>query len=276
MKIPFYDDYFSFPDFSADLADQQFKDQYIRRNLCADKVYKFVGFDNNAVLNQRKLDMLSKREFWASCYTGFCDKRELYRRYDIHRVAKATQRTLLNIHTFFSVVDEVNDISCFTYKPSDRMWSEYANFGNGFCMEFALLNTDKFFPVVYLNKDKIDYTNDIIQSFQATDRNDEPAMMSSAKKLSILPWVLKDMDYTHENEVRFLCGDVYDDENGPMGGRIAAGKKEAMGYKGIAYSFDYAGLSLNEIIVGANCSNLSDIKQICKTLDVTYRISDLD
>lgn len=56
-----------------------------------------------------------------------------------------TGKSQEELDVFFSTVNEMNDISCFTYEPSNFMWKEYANNGNGFCMEFELNDSDKFF-----------------------------------------------------------------------------------------------------------------------------------
>jgi hypothetical protein len=82
--------------------------------------------------------------------------------------------------------------------------------------------------------------------------------------MAILPWVLKDKKYYRENELRFLCGDAYDDENGIMGGRIAAGKKNLMGIKGLPYTFDYTGIVLKKVHLGDNCRKLAELKRICE------------
>ena len=74
------------------------------------------------------------------------------RPYDGDRVQVETGKTKEEQDVFFSTVNELNDISCFTYMASDFMWREYANCGNGFCMEFDLDDSDKFFPVIYLDK----------------------------------------------------------------------------------------------------------------------------
>lgn len=185
--------------------------------------------------------MLQNRQFWASCYDYFQDKREVLRPYNKYKVQCCTRIPQYQLNLFFSMVNEMNDISCFTYNPSDFMWQEYANNGNGFCMEFDLEDSDKFFPVIYLDKDKLDYTNEIIKSFKNKSLD-----FKTIGKLAILPWVTKDSEYQKEHELRFLCGDIYNDDHGPMGGRIAPKKKKLMGYKGIEYSFEYAGLVLKK------------------------------
>lgn len=175
----------------------------------------------------------------------------------------SAQENLRKSWILFSTINEMNDISCFTYDPSNFMWQEYANNGNGFCMEFDLKDSDKFFPVIYLDKDKLDYTNDIIKSFK-----DKKPDFKTISKLAILPWVTKDFKYQKEHELRFLCGDIYNDEQGPMGGRIAPGKKKLLGYKGIEYSFEYAGLVLKKVNIGPNCVKEKEIMYICNQMDV--------
>jgi len=269
MAIPFYDEYFAFPSFSQDSLDERFKDNYIRSKAVDGNIYKFVAITDCEELNKTKLDMLAKGEFWASYHIYFEDKREIFRKYDIKKVSSKTKWKSDAILNFFSTIDEMNNISCFTYAIADVMWNEYANNSNGFCLEFDILNSDKFFPVVYIDKDKLDMTEDIILSFNSIHA---PFANNASKKMSILPWVLKDQKYRRENELRFLCGDEYDDENGIMGGRIAPGKKKMMGIKGIPYSFKYAGLRLKKIYIGCNCSETSSIINICDAQKIMYEI----
>lgn len=153
----------------------------------------------------------------------------------------------------------MNDVSCFTYEMGDFMWENYANHHNGFCLSFLLYDSDKFFPVVYLRKQAVDFTNDLIYVLK---HQGTPNVIGSAlSRLGILPWVLKDEQFSVENELRFLCGDVYNEEDGPMGGRIFAGKKEAMGYRGTTYEYGYCGIKLEQIIIGKNCDQ-KYIKQL--------------
>lgn len=264
MKIDFYDDYFSIEPFSKNNDGNQFKDNYIRSKMKYGKIYKFVAFTEDEKLNSRKLDMLIKNQFWASCYDYFNDDREVLRPYNQFVVCRETRKTKHDLNIFFSTVNEMNDISCFTYEPSDFMWQEYANNGNGFCMEFELFDSDKFFPIVYLNKDNLDYTNDIVNLFSSTKTD-----FRVLNRLAILPWITKDPIYQTENELRFLCGDVYDDEDGPMGGKIAPGKKRLLNYKGFEYSFEYAGIILKKVYIGSNCTKDKELQSICSNMNIT-------
>lgn len=265
MKIPFYDEYFSITSFTPENLDESFKDTYIRNQVIDGNIYKFVAFTDDNVLNNVKLTMLKDHKFWASYHIYFEDKNEVSRKYNINVVSRETNVPVSIIQNFFKTVDEMNNISCFTYAITDDMWAEYANQSNGFCMEFQLLSTNFFFPVVYVNKEKVDMTNDIIQSFKSVSN---PLSSNANKKMSILPWVLKDEKYHYENELRFLCGDEYDDENGIMGGRIAAGKKKLMGIKGVSYTFEYAGIILKRIHIGANCTKTYELKHICDSQNI--------
>ena len=263
MKIDFYNDYFAIESFTESDEGNLLKDNYIRSMMKDKSVYKFVAFTEDEQLNSRKLTMLEQHQFWASCYDYFNDDREVLRPYNKTWVRWGTGKSQEELDAFFSTVNEMNDISCFTYEPSYFMWKEYANNGNGFCMEFELKDSDKFFPVVYLDKDKLDYTKDIIKSF--TSQRLDFRIIS---KLAILPWVTKDLKFQIENELRFLCGDVYDQEDGPMGGRIAPGKKRLMGYKGIEYSFEYAGLVLKKVIICSKCVKKRELLEICDRIGV--------
>lgn len=263
MKVEFYDDFFSIRPFSGSNDSNLFKDRFIRSMMKNGKIYKFVAFTSDENLNSKKLIMLQNHQFWASCYDYFEDKREVLRPYNKYKVQCSTRISQNQLDFFFSTVNEMNDISCFTYDPSNFMWQEYANNGNGFCMEFDLEDSDKFFPVIYLDKDKLDYTNEIIKSFKSKVFDSK-----IIRKLAILPWVTKDFQYQKEHELRFLCGDIYDDEQGPMGGRIASGKKKLLGYKGIEYSFDYAGLVLKKVTIGPNCAKGKELIEICEQMDV--------
>lgn len=265
MKIPFYDEYFLIPSFISGNPDESFKDAFIRNQLIDGNIYKFVAFTDDKLLNNIKLTMLKEHKFWASYHIYFEDKNEVSRKYNINVVSRKANVPVPIIKNFFRTIDEMNNISCFTYAITDDMWAEYANQSNGFCMEFQLLSTNFFFPVVYVNKEKVDMTNDIIQLFKSVS---DPLSSNVIKKMSILPWVLKDKKYHYENELRFLCGDEYDDENGIMGGRIAPGKKKLMGIKGDSYTFEYTGIILKKIHIGADCTKRDELKRICDSQNI--------
>lgn len=264
MQIEFYDEYFNFPSFSDDNSAQKFKDLYIRNKMIYNKIYKFVPFTDDTNLNESKLKMLENSEFWASKYSKFLDKNELKIPYNLFMISRKAGVSMEHVRNLINTTNEINYISCFTYETTDFMWENYANKRNGFCLEFSLVDSDKFFPIIYLQKQKVDFTKDYINVIKNIN---DIFNNKSLSKVAILPWVLKDKNYKAENELRFLCGDVYDDENGTMGGRIFAGKKDLMNYNGCIYNYDYAGIKLENIIIGDRCDDLysnrlQDIKKI--------------
>lgn len=251
MKIPFYDDYFAFPQFSTDNSAQKFKDEYIHKKVYDNFIYKFIPFTEDLALNENKIQLLNEQKLWASNYTSFKDKNELSFTYDYCKVSDKTGCTKEHLKQMINTTNEINDVSCFTYEISNYMWENYANHYNGLCLRFLLLDSDKFFPVIYLRKEVVDYTDDLIYVLRNLEN---PCVLgSSLSRIAILPWVLKDDQFSIENELRFLCGDVYDEEDGPMGGRVYAGKKEAMKYYGTTYEYYTCGIELNQIIPGKYC-----------------------
>ena len=132
MKVKFFDDFFSIEPFSKTNDDNLFKDCFIRSMMKNGRIYKFVAFNSDECLNSRKLKMLQEHQFWASCYDYFEDKREVLRPYNKYKVQRYTRKSQDQLDFFFSTVNEMNDISCFTYDPSYFMWQEYANNVNGF------------------------------------------------------------------------------------------------------------------------------------------------
>ena len=131
------------------------------------------------------------------------------------------------------------------------MWINYANNHSGCCCVFTIDNYEMINPVVYCEKKRITFTDDMIFSIKHSNTNilDDRRF----KRIAILPFVLKDAEkYEKEHEIRLLCQDVYDDSYGVLNGRIAIGKKQKMGYTGINYPYTKCGVSLQKIIIGYN------------------------
>lgn len=268
MEIPFYDDYFSLPQFSADNAALAYKDKYVRQKATTGYIYKFIPFTADLNLNDAKMQILREKKLWVSNYKSFKDKNELSMTYNLHKASRKTGATIQYLRFLIDTTNQVNDVSCFTYTMSDFMWKNYANDYNGFCLSFLLYDSDKFFPVVYLRKQAVNFTNDLI--YVLRHQGTPNVVGSTLSRLAILPWVLKDDHFSVENELRFLCGDIYDEEDDPMGGRIWTGKKEAMGYRGTAYEYSYCGIKLEQIFIGKNC----DQKYIQQLNGMQYGLAD--
>ena len=262
MRIPFYDDFLSIPIFTEDSASGRYKDEYIRSKLTNNSIYKFIPFTGDDDFNDRKIDLVAKRKLWVSCHWCFSDKNEVVAFCNPKIIAREACVSEKSVRLFVNTAKEMFDVSCFTYGISDYMWENYANKRNGFCLRFEVINSDMLYPIIYLPKERIDYTDDIIQAYRDLK---EPTKEKRLPRHAILPWVLKDTPYFQENEIRFLYGDAYDDENGELGGRIAPGKKSMMGYKGTTCDYGYCGLDLKEIFIGENCED-SHKKILCSLL----------
>lgn len=247
-NIAFYDEYFSFPAFDDMNRARIFKDAYIREKVFTDYIYKFISFTEDEELNKTKIQLIRDKKLWVSNYKNFVDKNEVSVRYNMLKVSRKAQVPSGSIRFLIDTGKQMNDVSCFTYDITPFMWKYYANNSNGLCLIFKLIDTDKFFPVIYLDKSEIDFTDDLLHAFQTQD-------FKYISRLSILPWVLKDKNFRQEDELRFLCGDIYDSEDGVMGGRIAPDKKELLGYKGTTYAYEYAGIKLSDILIGSNCKD---------------------
>ena len=262
VQIPFYDDFLKIPLFTDGSDFERYKDDYIHKKIINNSIYKFIPFSEDEDFNNRKINLVAEKKLWVSCHSCFEDKNEVAISCNPKVIARKTGVSEKNVRYFINTTKEMNDVSCFTYGINDFMWKNYANGRNGFCLRFEVINTAMFYPVIYLNKERIDFTEDYIQDLRNMKK---PTMEIRLSRPAILPWVLKDSLFFQENELRFLYGDAYDDENGDLGGRIAVGKKSMMGYKGTTCDYGYCGIALKEIIIGENCSD-SHKKMLCSLL----------
>jgi phage regulator Rha-like protein len=251
MQIPFYDNFLEIPLFTEDSASERYKDEYIRNKLKNNSIYKFIPFSEDEDLNNRKIELVAEKKLWVSYHWCFKDKNEVATSCNPKVIARKVGISEKIVRSFINTTKEMNDVSCFTYGMNDFMWDNYANGRDGFCLRFEVISTGMFYPVIYLNKEIIDFTEDYIQDFRNMKK---PLKEKRLSRPAILPWVLKDSPYFQENELRFLYGDAYDDENDELGGRIAARKKSMLGYKGTTCSYGYCGIDLKEIIIGEKCS----------------------
>lgn len=131
------------------------------------------------------------------------------------------------------------------------MWINYANNHSGICCVFEMTRSLDFWPVLYCNKDKADFTQDIVKCISSTDINS-----IELKKLGYLPFVLKDQDkYSQEQEVRLLRQDPFDSKEGVFNGKIFPEIKKRKHYNGTTYNYDDCCIKLIKIIIGKNTVN---------------------
>lgn len=264
----FYYEYFSYRGEKA----QKFKDQYIRDVLLDRYLYKFIYFTNDKKLNERKLDTFQNGMIWASHYKYFEDSSELEIKCDKYKISKKTNRSLNSITYLINSMKEIYDVACFTYENNEFMWKNYANNSKGFCICFEIIDTDKYFPVEYVNKDDIDFTKSIINSIKSNNSGNN-LFNESALKVSLLPLVLKDLEYSDEKEIRLLFS-PFDDANGKFNGRVYPNVKDEYQHKGSTIDYSYCNIKADKILVGNNCNaeNRKKLLDIAKdkNLKVNY------
>ena len=92
LSVEFYDEYFSIKPFEQNNESYLLKDQFIRSKMKNGKIYKFVAFTEDKELKKKKLNMLEQKQFWASYYIYFEDKREVVQPYSKCKVQFYTKK----------------------------------------------------------------------------------------------------------------------------------------------------------------------------------------
>lgn len=219
-------------------------------------LYKFFSFDNNKVLNKKKLKTLQKEQIWCSPYYDFFDKTEFGIQFDIQEYKRKVSSDI-NILGFIEYIKRISNLASFTYENTNYMWNEYSNKGNGFCIKYEVVDSNMFFPVLYDKKNSYDFTEDLIVSFEVMEKaksyNDIQLLNNlHFKRLSILPFVLKDAEtYNKEKEIRLLDKvDYINIDNN---------------YHGKLLSLNEAGLKVSKVILDFdNCLYREEILKIAK------------
>lgn len=247
--IDFYNDFirraFNDNDSKIKLKEDIFS-EILEENL----LYKYISFTSQYLLNNKKLIALNENKLWfAAHYTlRNNDPTEFQISINTAKVANSTKRTLGEIKRIMETIRELNDLCCLSNQLDEYMWQNYANNHSGCCCVFEIKKYDMLWPVLYCNKKETDFTYDVIRAIKNINLNN-----ASTYKIAYISPVLKDkIKYGQEHEVRLLCSDIYDNEDDILGGKIMAGKKQALGYSGTYYSYDKCGLILKKIIIGKN------------------------
>lgn len=238
------------------------------------KIYKFIAFDSNENLNKIKMNGIRNEVLWFSHYIYLNDKTEFEIKYNARRISKYTNVPRNDIHRLIGTIKEIYDVCSFTYSYEQHMWKDYANHDSGICICFDVEDMDMLFPVEYVEKEKIDFSSLLIQSY-SIPKNEKMIRMDP---MSILPFVIKNpingelLSYK-EKEVRILHS-PYDD-GGFNEGKIYPNVKSEKQYKGSNVSYTNCGLDVNKIIIGNNCPSEieTQIIEICKTKNYLYEKS---
>lgn len=266
MHLDFYQDYEKCK--HSDL--RQYKIQFLKSKINEDRVYKFISFDDNSELNRIKLRCLKNGELWFSYYRYLNDKTEFDIKYDVNRVSKKTGIPCGNIKCFVDTMKEIYDVCSLTYSYDEHMWEVYGNQKNGLCLVFKVLNYDMLYPVEYVDKSKVDYTDMLIEAYNTEAKE----LFEKGIIMAELPYVIKNPDNGNlksylEKEVRILLDPF---EDGILNsGRIYPGVKLDNSYKGRNVCYDKCGLEIEKIIVGSRCSD--EIVQYIRGMEINTTVS---
>lgn len=264
----FYKDYFNKSVKSA----TEYKIRYLKYLLNDSSIYKFIQFNDNEEENLLKLESLKNGTLWFSYYRYLNDPTEYKIEYNIRKTQRNTNLSREEIEYLNGSMKEMYDVCCFSYKYNDYMWDIYANDGNGLCIVFQSLDLDMLYPIDYIEKKKIPFTNLIINSLNALDEG-----IITNIPMAVLPFVVKNpmngyLNSTKENEIRMLYS-FYSDKDITKG-KLYPDIKMRSGYLGLNVPYDKVDLRLKKVIIGRGCSLnlLEKIIGICEDNDYDYEI----
>lgn len=249
--IEYYEKYFT------EGNREDIKREYLFSILENRRLYKFIPFNDDVKLNDSKLNCFENGLLWISCIYSFDDKTELEMVIDYERASKILHKTQQELKEFVDCIREFDDVSCFTNSIRDEMWKEYANNYNGFCLEFELKDTDYFQPVIYCDKAQVDYTEYLIDYYNAS-KNPLSSHMANPDCIRFveLAGVLKDKEkYGFEQEIRLRTSDAYDDPNCILHGRVSPHIKKIISYKGFSKKYEECGIELKKVYIGNKVSS---------------------
>lgn len=268
LMLNFYNEYLDKIDLETNKAEL-FKQKYLKSIIKNEKyIYKFYSFDTNTNLNFSKLKTFENNKIWFSPYYCFNDPSEFCINYDLEIASNKANIKKEVIKNFVEIIKQINDLSSFTTDMNDRMWKEYANNYKGFCVKYEILDFESFYPIIYADKNALDFTNTIIENFYNRNRLSLMSFIKSLpfKKLSILPVVLKDFSkYGFEHEIRCLYDNDFRTINSTcLKGRVYPNCKQEKEYKGSAIDINKIGLKISEVVIPITCSYREEILNICK------------
>lgn len=266
MRYKYYNQYFNETEEKATEVKKN-----IIRNLVKDyKVYKFISFGEDVENNLRKIETIKEKKLWFSFYPYLNDDSEFEIKYDINRIAKKLNNQKKLAEEFIKSVKNMYDICSFTYESNSSMWKNYANGGNGLCMVYKINNLDNFFPIEYMDKKDIDFTEMIINFIEIQRKYGNHYLYKHPHPLTIVPFVAKNpkngkLISTDEKELRILYSH---DDNLLF--------KKGSDYRGVTrpYSDKDIDLGVEEIIIGKKCNELiqKEIVDICHIHNYKYQI----
>ena len=175
-------------------------------------------------------------------------------KYNVKEVSYRTGIPSDNIMFFIATMKEIYDVCSLTYSCENYMWKAYSNNSRGICLVFNVIDYDMLYPVEYVDKNKVDYTEMLIEAYNSSPKE----LFDNGMLMAELPYVIKNPDNESmksylEKEVRILSDPF--GEGILNSGNVYPKVKEDFDYKGRDISYDKCGLALDKIIIGKNCDN---------------------
>lgn len=173
-------------------------------------------------------------------------------KYNVKKVSCRTGIPSDNIMFFIATMKEIYDVCSLTYSCYYYMWKAYSNNSRGICLVFNVIDYDMLYPVEYVDKNKVDYTEMLIEAYNSSPKE----LFDKGMRMAELPYVIKNpnnesMKSYLEKEVRILSDPF--GEGILNSGNVYPKVKSDFGYKGRNVAYDKCGLSLDKIIIGKNC-----------------------
>ena len=152
------------------------------------------------------------------------------------------------------------------------MWKAYSNNSRGICLVFNVIDYDMLYPVEYVDKNKVDYTEMLIEAYNSSPKE----LFDKGMLMAELPYVIKNpnneaMKSYLEKEVRILSDPF--GEGILNSGNVYPKVKSDFGYKGRNIAYDKCGLSLDKIIIGKNCDAtlIDSIKKVSNGTNIIFQ-----
>ena len=121
-------------------------------------------------MNRIKFQSLEKGQLWFSYYKFLNDKTEFDMKYNVKKVSYRTGIPSDNIMFFIATMKEIYDVCSLTYSCENYMWKAYSNNSRRICLVFNVIDYDMLYPVEYVDKNKVDYTEMLIEAYNSSPK----------------------------------------------------------------------------------------------------------
>lgn len=203
------------------IINQEFEkaDEY-RKNNVPRKLYKFIylndipkygnecEYENK---NMKKIDSILNNKFWVSTYDNLNDPFELKSIFIEEEKIEEFGYPLELVEELLKIYREYL-IGCFTTNITSNlpMWAHYANNHKGICIEYKVVSSNLFYPVIYERGRNL--SNKVCMNFLALASKDMEGNITEQEKdeLELYNQILfhntmiKDKSWEYENEYRYI------------------------------------------------------------------------